>query len=370
MELTAQVGSVEGLRSAESSDHGVLEAVGVLVGAGVGIDLEVDGSGILIGEPQVDGWWCRSGAVFHGQAQAVVVAAQVQGAVGEGPQIPGAADCLAIEGSVCFAGMVHDDDGDVAAFLQVAETGEKSRDLLCVIFIDIVEPDQGIEKQPMTAATQAVLSTGQRYQGTWIANHEPLYTYEREGNLLFGKAFVDTLVAPASLWTARVTSMVVDAEAVDFERLLNQILPQRRQALKVQLVDGREFEGFHGYLVDYCGHWSATTWHERMSVGFRGLEFWAQDSVSAAFPEALPLEQIAEIEFTGRSGRRLPSCREVVLRLKNGDTRSVFLELTSESYGGVERHDGFFRSLDSVFVLQEDGGVRLGLNWVKRVVLL
>lgn len=123
VEFAAELGAVEGLGGAEGLEHGALEGVGV-VGTGVEIDLEVDGLGIVVDESDVDGLGCGGGAVLHGQAQAVVLAAQVQGAVGEGPQISGAAQGLAVVRGGRFSGVVHDDDGEVAPALQVAETSE------------------------------------------------------------------------------------------------------------------------------------------------------------------------------------------------------------------------------------------------------
>ena len=146
VEVAAELGPVEGLRGVEGTKHGVLEGVGVL-GAGITIELEVDGLRIVVDEPEVDGRRGRGGAMLHGEPQAVALAAQVEGAVGEGPQVPGAAQGLAVLGGARFAGMVHDDDGEVAASLQVAETGEESGDLLSIIFIDTVKSDEGIEKE-------------------------------------------------------------------------------------------------------------------------------------------------------------------------------------------------------------------------------
>jgi hypothetical protein len=50
MQRAAQLGPVEGLSGGEGAKQGVLESVGVL-GAGIAIELEVDGSGIVVDEP-------------------------------------------------------------------------------------------------------------------------------------------------------------------------------------------------------------------------------------------------------------------------------------------------------------------------------
>ena len=146
VERAAGLGAVEHLRGAEGAEDGIHEGVRVL-GAGIAIEFEVDGLGIGVDEPEVDGCGGRGGAVLHGEPQVVALAAQVDGAVGEGPQVSGAAQGLAVVCSAGFAGVVHDDDGEVAAALQVAETGEEGGDLLGVVFIDTVKSDQGIEKE-------------------------------------------------------------------------------------------------------------------------------------------------------------------------------------------------------------------------------
>jgi len=87
-------------------------------------------------------------AVLDGEEQAVVGATQVQIRVAPGMEVGAAAQGLAGADRVRpFAGMMDDDHGEGEAPLQLAERREQRRDLGGRIFVDAMEPDEGVEHE-------------------------------------------------------------------------------------------------------------------------------------------------------------------------------------------------------------------------------
>ena len=90
-----------------------------------------------------------SGAMFDGQGEAVAgIAAQVEVGVAPGVEFGRTAQGLAgahVAGAL--AGMVDEDDGEAVAALQLAQVSEQRGDFAADIFVDAMQPDEGIEDE-------------------------------------------------------------------------------------------------------------------------------------------------------------------------------------------------------------------------------
>ena len=91
----------------------------------------------------------RALPVLDGEDEGVIAAAQVEVGVAPGVEVTRAAQALAglRAGGAVLAGVVDDDDGDVAFALQLAEVGEQRGDLAGVVLVDAVQPDERVEQE-------------------------------------------------------------------------------------------------------------------------------------------------------------------------------------------------------------------------------
>jgi hypothetical protein len=86
--------------------------------------------------------------MFGGQGQLLAAAAQVEIGVAPTVQFTGTTEGLpGAAGMGVFAGMVNQEHGQVELALQLAQEGEQARDLGRIVFIDAMQPNEGIEDQ-------------------------------------------------------------------------------------------------------------------------------------------------------------------------------------------------------------------------------
>jgi hypothetical protein len=86
--------------------------------------------------------------MFGGQGQLLAAAAQVEIGVAPTVQFTGTTEGLpGAAGMGVFAGMVNQEHGQVELALQLAQEGEQARDLGRIVFINAMEPNEGIEDQ-------------------------------------------------------------------------------------------------------------------------------------------------------------------------------------------------------------------------------
>jgi hypothetical protein len=98
-------------------------------------------------QPYFERFGCRGGAVLGLEEEALVVMAQIQGAVGPGVEVAGAAQGLPGIGGGVLSHVMDDDDGEVVSALELAQEGEELGDLAGVIFVSAVQSHEGVEEQ-------------------------------------------------------------------------------------------------------------------------------------------------------------------------------------------------------------------------------
>jgi hypothetical protein len=129
---------------------------------GIVDDVEVDGPVVARDEGEVEGIRSGSCAMLDGDGEMIAEATDVKGAVGPGVEVAGAPEGLA---GVCpeaaLLGVMDDEDGDIVLALHFPEEGEESGDLAGAVFIDAVEPDEGIEEQDAgTVGAEGTIDAG------------------------------------------------------------------------------------------------------------------------------------------------------------------------------------------------------------------
>lgn len=216
---------------------------------------------------------------------------------------------------------------------------------------------------------QLSMTNGQEFKGEWVSSHFHLYYHEDKEEKIYGKIMQNDTLVPAYLPVSKVLSLTIDGSALDLQALFEKEFSPKHPLL-VRLKDGREFDGFHGYIVDYCGHWASTRWHKRLDDK---LLYWendvTQDYTESNAPQSISIEEIKEIKFTSNFGQNLLSCREAILWLRNGKEIVVFIELTTESHVGKEKHWSSYRQYDSILLLRNSSNLILQLDSVDTIFL-
>lgn len=103
----------------------------------------------------------RLGAMLDGKRELVVGAPEVEARVKLGVEFRGAAECLTGTGVArTLARVMHDDDGDREAALEVAQVGEQWRDLGADVLVDAMQSHERVEDEqrgsgPSTSSVSA-----------------------------------------------------------------------------------------------------------------------------------------------------------------------------------------------------------------------
>jgi len=228
-----------------------------------------------------------------------------------------------------------------------------------------------IKRIEKTSATKhkVTLTDGRSTEGKWEPAHQIYYYHESKDPRIVGEVRQENQPRWAYLPAQKIKSLTIEAtNAPDLQALLEGDIPKTH--LVVELKDGRIFQG-PGYIVDYCGHWASTTWHKRLGWD---LLYWdgdvTQDYTVNNRPQSVPVGKLKEIQLTGKFGENLPHAREALLRLTDGSEKRVFLELTSESYGGNEYHSRSYRDYDSCLLFQEYGALALPLDSIQTISVM
>lgn len=141
VELCAQLGTSK-RRRGESGEHGAIESairgrvVTLRWWCGGGIDeLEMH---VLVGaQGEPERVWCGCAAMLDGEQELALVAAHVEQRVGPGEEVPRAAQAVAgLSARAVFAGVVHDEDGQIVGPRELAQIAEQRRDLSSVVLVD------------------------------------------------------------------------------------------------------------------------------------------------------------------------------------------------------------------------------------------
>ncbi len=214
-----------------------------------------------------------------------------------------------------------------------------------------------------TGKYRATMVDGSLFTGEWETSRFHGYSHEIQEERVEGLIVQNEKTASAFLPISHIKSLTIDADVSGFQSFLDKTL-SKKHPLSVRLKDGQQFTGFYGYIVDYCGHYGSTSWHERLD---EGISYYVSESQQRQW---ISIEQLETIEFTGKFSKNQPSCPEVLLHLTGGGKKQVFLELTTESYGGVECHGNVlssFDALDCCMLLQDYGGIALPLDLVQSI---
>jgi hypothetical protein len=102
----------------------------------------------VIGEGDEDRIGRRSGALFDGEAEALLLVGEIQRRIGPSMEVAGAAKGLAalVSGSV-LAGVMDDGDGELKAALEFPQRREERGNVLGGVLIGAMETDDGIEEE-------------------------------------------------------------------------------------------------------------------------------------------------------------------------------------------------------------------------------
>ncbi len=147
-ELSAGEGGLVG----EEFDDLFVQGAPVVVLDG-SLDLEVDLFLIINDQAEGDGVRRSSRSVFDREHELPLEVAKVPITVPPGPEVPAPSESLTADLRAAFPGVVDEDDGDIEATLKIPEEGEELGDLLGVVFVHAVEPDEGIEKEEPRSLT-------------------------------------------------------------------------------------------------------------------------------------------------------------------------------------------------------------------------
>jgi hypothetical protein len=112
-------------------------------------ELEAGAAGVVGGEEQIERIGRGGGAVLDRDGELVLGATHVEGAVGPGVKIAGAAEALPSLGArgAILAGVVDDENGDVVLALHLTQKGEEGGDIAGAVFVNAMKSDERVEQE-------------------------------------------------------------------------------------------------------------------------------------------------------------------------------------------------------------------------------
>ncbi len=253
----------------------------------------------------------------------------------------------AVESQCCFT-RAHTDPSFIrTAFDETVLTIEKD-DLFYLLDFAKVDRLERISSQ----VVDVFLRDGKQLRGDWVPNDRTSNFYRDSGNrLIEGHLYGLSNGNPNKIKIASLDEII-------FANIGEQNYDLSSYPKKIELVDGTSVVTPRGYVVDFCGHWWSSTQHLRLKDECRTMN------------QTVPLDELAEIVFTGEFDSDHPQCRRIMLNYKDGKEEEESLFLTSESYGGTCNHGSRFRYFDKMFALQDYGVLLVPLDKVRKVVPL
>jgi hypothetical protein len=106
------------------------------------------------GEPKLDGLDGGCGAMLEGESEVLAAeagASEIRSVIVPCVEITRASQGLAEVGADGLAHVVHDDDGDIEAALQLAEVAEQGGDVSGAVFVEAVQSHERVEQQELRA---------------------------------------------------------------------------------------------------------------------------------------------------------------------------------------------------------------------------
>lgn len=236
---------------------------------------------------------------------------------------------------------------------------------------------QSVEKQGKT--TTVYLRNGQIFNGIWMSNFKPIEFYGHPINGASGvidEGGIDAFKMISIKDISFINLIDNAASRAEFDKNYSSLFKDVKFSKKIELVDGTILSTDLGYIIDCCGHWWSSTWHERLMSECKLID--QNEKVIS-----VSLDDILEIELTGNVlqlpcqvtqynplGKYDTQCREVILRYKNGITEQSYLYLTFESNGGVCDTSSTYKDKDMLIVHKSNGAMLIPLDKVRKIIPL
>ncbi len=211
------------------------------------------------------------------------------------------------------------------------------------------------------------------FEGQWVPGEKPIKFYGTGPHFgwVRGMSREDGIEVPRAIYINNIKSIDFDTTGSEeaFNEQYTSVLNDNFYPKTVELNDGRRFSTDLGFIIDCCGHYYRNNYHERL-----------KDTCDLFLPDRtikkIPLEELAEIEFTGEFGVNeinsnfYPSqCRQVNLSYKDGTNETGFLNLTSESHNGTCNHSAKFKDWDKFILYNDRGAIIVPLDDIKKVIV-